>query len=239
MRSTIRAIQHPTVPEIDRLAGDATVTARGRGAVAVRAEFWSYTAGRARLPDLPGRAPARRRDPAWPRWPSPGAAAVYTAATRFIAVGMLANQAIQQVIQPRLAAMLARGEHALVGEVLRRTTVWLVALVWPGYLALAVLAPTFMSVFGPGYEDGRADPGHPRRRDAARQRRRATRRRPAHGRSKRGLAPSTCRWPSPSTSSAACCCSRRSASPARRSRGRPPSSSATSSPSRRPTACSS
>jgi len=82
------------------------------------------------------------------------ATAVYAAATRFVAVGMLANQAIQQVIQPRIAAMLARGENRLVQLVLKRTTVWIVALVWPGYLALAVLAPTLMLVFGSAYAAG-------------------------------------------------------------------------------------
>lgn len=82
------------------------------------------------------------------------AAAVYTAATRFIAVGQLLSQAMQQVIQPRLAALLAVGEHRLAELVLKRTTLWLVALAWPGYLAIIALAPWLMSVFGPGYASG-------------------------------------------------------------------------------------
>jgi O-antigen/teichoic acid export membrane protein len=83
-------------------------------------------------------------------------AAIYTAATRFIAVGMLLNQAMQQVIQPRLAALLAVGEHDLAQVVLRRSTLWLVALAWPGYLAIIALAPWLMSIFGDGYESGAA-----------------------------------------------------------------------------------
>ncbi len=82
------------------------------------------------------------------------AAAVYAAATRFIALGQLVNQAIQQVIQPRLAALLARDERAGAEEVVRRSTLWLTALAWPGYLTLVVLAPILMSVFGPSYTAG-------------------------------------------------------------------------------------
>jgi O-antigen/teichoic acid export membrane protein len=83
-------------------------------------------------------------------------AAIYTAATRFIAVGMLLNQAMQQVIQPRLASLLAVDEHDLAELVLRRSTLWLVALAWPGYLAIIALAPWLMSIFGDGYESGAA-----------------------------------------------------------------------------------
>lgn len=82
------------------------------------------------------------------------AAAVYTAATRFIALGQLVNQAVQQVIQPRLASMLSRHERASAEDVVRQSTLWLTALAWPGYLTLVVLAPTLMSVFGPSYTVG-------------------------------------------------------------------------------------
>lgn len=85
---------------------------------------------------------------------STSAAAVYTAATRFIALGQLVNQAVQQVIQPRLAAMLSRREHGDAQHVVRQSTLWVTALAWPGYLALVALAPLLMSIFGPGYVEG-------------------------------------------------------------------------------------
>lgn len=85
---------------------------------------------------------------------STSAAAVYTAATRFIALGQLVNQAVQQVIQPRLAALLSRHEHADAQHVVRQSTLWLTTLAWPGYLALVALAPLLMSIFGSDYVAG-------------------------------------------------------------------------------------
>ncbi len=82
------------------------------------------------------------------------AAAVYTAATRFIALGQLVNQAVQQVIQPRLAALLSRHQHADAQHVVRQSTLWLTTLAWPGYLALVALAPLLMSIFGSAYVAG-------------------------------------------------------------------------------------
>lgn len=116
-------------------------------------EFWSYTGPR---------AVARICQVVLQRFDiilvaalvGPGPAAVYTAATRFIALGQLANHALAQVISPQLAAMLARDERAGAEFVLRRATQWLVALAWPGYLALIALAPWFMGIFGPAYEVG-------------------------------------------------------------------------------------
>ena len=83
-------------------------------------------------------------------------AAIYTGATRFIVLGQLVNLAISQVIQPRLAAMLARRERSAAETVVKRATIWLVALTWPGYLTLCVLGPWLMPVFGVGYESGAA-----------------------------------------------------------------------------------
>lgn len=170
LRSTLRRVEagSPTAlaaggtermapPSVDADLTDAPVIpatlASEQRNESLGAEFWSFTAGR---------AVARVLQVALQRVDillvaallGTGAVAVYTAATRFIAVGMLANQAIQQVIQPRLAGMFARGEVHLAGTVLRRTTVWLVALVWPGYLVLATLAPTLMALFGTGYVSG-------------------------------------------------------------------------------------
>jgi O-antigen/teichoic acid export membrane protein len=84
----------------------------------------------------------------------PGVAAVYTAATRVLALGQLANTAVQQVAQAPLSALLSVRDLVATSQVLRRTTTWFVLLVWPGYLVLAALAPVLLPLFGPEYVDG-------------------------------------------------------------------------------------
>lgn len=79
---------------------------------------------------------------------SPTAAAVYTAATRFVPLGQLATQAIQQVLQPRFTAILLTESTATLREVHRIATAWSIALAWPLYLGVAALAGTYLSIFG-------------------------------------------------------------------------------------------
>ena len=87
---------------------------------------------------------------------SPRHAAVYTAATRFLVLGQLGIQAIQQVLQPQLSALFARGDVDGVREVFSASTAWLMAMAWPIYLTSAVAAPVLLSIFGGGYEAGQA-----------------------------------------------------------------------------------
>ncbi|WP_336921893.1 lipopolysaccharide biosynthesis protein [Aquipuribacter sp. SD81] len=82
------------------------------------------------------------------------AAAVYTAATRFMVVGQLAGTAVQQAAQPFFARLHAAGAREDLQALLRRTTVWSVAVVWPPYLVMALAAPWLLPVFGEGYEAG-------------------------------------------------------------------------------------
>jgi O-antigen/teichoic acid export membrane protein len=86
----------------------------------------------------------------------PADAAVYTAATRFLVLGQLATQAVQQVLQPQLSGLFARGDLAEVRRLFVVATAWLMALAWPVYLVSAVAAPVLLQVFGEGYGDGRA-----------------------------------------------------------------------------------
>jgi O-antigen/teichoic acid export membrane protein len=85
---------------------------------------------------------------------SPAEAAVYTAATRFIVVGLLGVRAIQQVLGPQLSALFARGDLAGARNVLHLSTTWSVMLAWPVYLGCAVLAPVVLALFGSGYGSG-------------------------------------------------------------------------------------
>jgi O-antigen/teichoic acid export membrane protein len=85
----------------------------------------------------------------------PAAAAVYTAASRFLVVGQLVNASISTAAQPGLASVLAVDDRASAQAVYRSATAWIVLLTWPLYLVCAVFAELVMSIFGNGYEAGR------------------------------------------------------------------------------------
>jgi O-antigen/teichoic acid export membrane protein len=87
---------------------------------------------------------------------SPADAALYTAATRFIVLGQLFVQAVQQALSPQISSLFARGDKAAALSVYRAATLWSMIVAWPLYLVLAGFAPTLMRVFGQGY-DGAAD----------------------------------------------------------------------------------
>ena len=84
----------------------------------------------------------------------PADAAVYAAATRFLVLGQLGNQAISAPVEPRLSALLARRDIAGARDVYRLSTAWLICVNWPLFLMTAVYAPTIMQAFGKGYHSG-------------------------------------------------------------------------------------
>jgi O-antigen/teichoic acid export membrane protein len=84
----------------------------------------------------------------------PGAAAVYTAATRFLVVGQLGNMAISMAAQPRFTELFALGDRRSANVVYQVTTAWLVLLTWPLYLLAIVYGPEVLSVFGHSYRAG-------------------------------------------------------------------------------------
>jgi O-antigen/teichoic acid export membrane protein len=84
----------------------------------------------------------------------PADAALYAAATRFLVLGQLGNQAISAPVEPRLSALLARRDLAGAGDVYRLSTAWLICVNWPLFLMTAVYAPTIMQAFGKGYHSG-------------------------------------------------------------------------------------
>ena len=120
---------------------------------AVTREFWRFTAPRAvaavaqlLLQRLDIVLVAALRGPV--------DAAVYTAATRFLVVGQFVNMALVAPAQPRLSALLASRDIEGTRELYQTTTSWLIVFVWPMYLSIAVLAPTYLHVFGSGYSSG-------------------------------------------------------------------------------------
>ena len=84
----------------------------------------------------------------------PAAAAVYTAATRFLVVGQLGNMAISMAAQPRFTELFAIGDRRSANVVDQVTTAWLVLLTWPLYLLAVVYGPEVLSVFGHSYRAG-------------------------------------------------------------------------------------
>jgi O-antigen/teichoic acid export membrane protein len=78
-------------------------------------------------------------------------AAAYAVAGRFIVVGQLANGAISQAVQPRLAEMLAIDNRAGANRLYQMATAWLVLISWPLHLLILVYADFYLSVFGPSY----------------------------------------------------------------------------------------
>ncbi|CCI53532.1 MAG: oligosaccharide flippase family protein [Tetrasphaera jenkinsii] len=81
----------------------------------------------------------------------PAAAALYTAATRFVVVAQLIQQSISTAFEPGLAKASASEGPAAIGRLYKTGTTWLVWLAWPFLLVIAVLAPWWLKVFGSGY----------------------------------------------------------------------------------------
>ncbi|GAA1510134.1 lipopolysaccharide biosynthesis protein [Nocardioides humi] len=90
---------------------------------------------------------------------SPGEAALYTVATRFVVFGQLANQAVSSVVQPRFTLILAGPADtapALVTRVFGVSTCWSMLLAWPVYLAVAAAPMAYLGWFGASYTTGEA-----------------------------------------------------------------------------------
>jgi O-antigen/teichoic acid export membrane protein len=83
-------------------------------------------------------------------------AAIYTAATRFLVLGLLGVQALQQSLAPNLSALFTRRRVDQVRDVFRATTAWTVLMAWPVYLVCVALAPTLLGLFGTAYPEGEA-----------------------------------------------------------------------------------
>ena len=128
---------------------------RGAGAAGSRADavrgFWGFTAPRAvgttsqmllKRSDIVLVAALR----------SPKEAALYAAASRFVVIGQLGVQALQQALSPQLAALFADDDQDSARVVYRATTAWSMLVAWPVYLVCAVLAPELLRVFGKGYD---------------------------------------------------------------------------------------
>jgi O-antigen/teichoic acid export membrane protein len=122
---------------------------RGWGGLA--REFWAYTAPRAIARIV--QAGLKRSDIVLvAALASPADAALYTAATRFIVLGQLFIQAVQQALSPQMSSLFARGEIRAADSVFQAATSWSMIAAWPLYLVTAGAAPLLMGIFGDGYD---------------------------------------------------------------------------------------
>lgn len=113
-------------------------------------EFWAYTAPRA-IARITQTALKRSDVVLVAALASPAQAALYTAATRFIVLGQLFVQSVQQALAPHLSSLFARGETRTANEVFQTATLWSVIASWPFYLVMTGFSPVLMGVFGDGY----------------------------------------------------------------------------------------
>ena len=116
----------------------------------VAVEFWSYTAPRA-LARITQTALKRSDIVLVAALASPADAALYTAATRFVVLGQLIVQSVQQALSPHLSTLFAKGETGAANSIFQAATAWSMLTAWPTYLVTAGFAVPLMIVFGDGY----------------------------------------------------------------------------------------
>ena len=103
-------------------------------------EFWSFTAPRA-IARVTQTALKRSDIVLVAALASPADAALYTAATRFIVLGQLFVQSVQQALSPHLSALFAKDNRAAANSVYRASTLWSMIAAWPFYLVARRLRP--------------------------------------------------------------------------------------------------
>lgn len=81
-------------------------------------------------------------------------AGIYNAASRIVAAGTFALQAVLIVVGPQISELLARNERARVQKIYQLSSAWLTVLSFPFYVAAAAFAPLLLRTFGPGFAAG-------------------------------------------------------------------------------------
>ncbi|UPK74326.1 oligosaccharide flippase family protein [Nocardioidaceae bacterium SCSIO 66511] len=81
-------------------------------------------------------------------------AALYAAATRFLVIGTMFVQSIQQVMAPKISEAVALDDNDRARAIYQTTTTWLTLISWPIYLLSASFASLLLGVFGPSYTSG-------------------------------------------------------------------------------------
>ena len=120
---------------------------------ALRRQFWGFTGPR--IPATIAQVALKRLDIVLvSALRSPEEAAVYTAATRFVVIGQLGVQALQQALGPQVSGLLSQQQVSSAQRLFQTTTAWMMLFAWPIYLVCAVLCPWLLPLFGEGYTAG-------------------------------------------------------------------------------------
>jgi len=82
------------------------------------------------------------------------AAGIYTASTRFLIAGTMANVAISQALGPMVSRFFTTGARQRVQAAWQSASAWVTLLTWPMYLQCIVFAPVILRVFGRQYDAG-------------------------------------------------------------------------------------
>lgn len=85
----------------------------------------------------------------------PREAGVYAIVTRAVRVGQLVEQAARLVVAPHVSALASSGRATSLNALYETVTRVLVGLAMPFYTTLIVFAPVALSLFGPGFVEGR------------------------------------------------------------------------------------
>lgn len=130
----------------------AWVSPRDPSAAGVASEVWRFNAPRS-ITQIAQMSVRRADIPLVAAIAGTEAAAIYTAASRFVASGLQGIKGIQQMVGPQIARLVAAGDVAQAGTTLRAATTWNVLLAWPIYLSCAALPGLVMSLFdSPKYD---------------------------------------------------------------------------------------
>jgi O-antigen/teichoic acid export membrane protein len=85
---------------------------------------------------------------------TPGDVAVYSAATRYTVIGVMALAAVILVASPRIGFLMARGDRTRVRALYQTGSFWVSVLAIPAYILLIVYASPLMDLFGPSFVRG-------------------------------------------------------------------------------------
>jgi O-antigen/teichoic acid export membrane protein len=84
------------------------------------------------------------------------AGGIYAAGTRYLLIGTFIVEAIMQAVGPRVSGLLTLDNIEEARTVVRQTTTWQVAIIWPVYLLVGSFATVLLGVFGPAYVEAQA-----------------------------------------------------------------------------------
>ncbi|MDQ2876196.1 MAG: polysaccharide biosynthesis C-terminal domain-containing protein, partial [Actinomycetota bacterium] len=153
-RRTLTAVPPPSRPSDPAKPADLIKDGAGHDVVTASAGgFWRFTGPRA-LASTAQMVIQRLDIVLVGIMRGPAEAAIYTAATRFLVVGQLANVAISMAAQPQFTHLFAIRDRRAANTVYQVTTAWLIVLTWPLYLLAVIYGPAVLAVFGHSYQVG-------------------------------------------------------------------------------------